>query len=166
MRRHRPAQTPGHLGRESVVAVFHAEHPASAAERIGGKEIDERQKRQVLSAVWAEMVASDPVGSTWGAGVRRAPTVPSWGFNRNVVSKNQTPTLMVSGVHDKQVPQERVREYYADLGAPEKVFVDLACSSHNAMWERNHLLLFQASLEWLEKGTVNGQTAGMLKMGY
>ena len=38
-----------------------------------------------------------------------------------------------------------VREYYEDLGSPEKVFVDLACSSHNAMWEKNHLLLFQAS---------------------
>ena len=34
------------------------------------------------------------------------------------------------------------------------------------MWEKNHLLLFQASLEWLEKGTVNGQTNAMLKMGY
>jgi hypothetical protein len=52
---------------------------------------------------------------------------------------------MVTGAHDKQVPPDRVREYYADLGAQDKVFVDLACSSHNAMWERNHLLLFQAS---------------------
>jgi len=24
------------------------------------------------------------------------------------------------------------------------------------MWEKNHLLLFSASLEWLTKGTVNG----------
>ena len=122
--------------------------------------------KSVSDAVWTEMVASDPVGSTWGTGVRRAPTVPSWGFNRNVVSKNQTPTLMVTGAHDKQVAPERVREYYADLGAPDKVFVDLACSSHNAMWERNHLLLFQASLEWFQQGTVNGQKSGMLRIGY
>ena len=122
--------------------------------------------KSVSSAVWSDMVASDPVGSTWGTGVRRAPTVPSWGFNRNVVSKNQTPTLMVSGAHDKQVSPERVREYYADLGAQDKVFVDLACSSHNTMWERNHLLLFQASLEWFQQGTVNGAKNGMLKMGY
>jgi hypothetical protein len=46
------------------------------------------------------------------------------------------------------------------------VFVDLACSSHNAMWERNHLLLFHASLEWLTQGTVNGAKSGMLKLGY
>ena len=122
--------------------------------------------KAVSTAVWQDMVASDSVGSTWGTGVRRAPTVPSWGFNQAVVSKNQTPTLMVTGVHDKQVPPARVREYYEDLGAPEKVFIDLACSSHNAMWEKNHLLLFQASLEWFQQGTVNGAKTGMLKMGY
>jgi hypothetical protein len=64
------------------------------------------------------------------------------------------------------VPQDRVREFYADLGSKEKVFVDLACSSHNAMWEKNHMMLFRASLEWLSAGTVNGQKEGMLKMGY
>jgi len=122
--------------------------------------------KDVSKAVWSDMVASDSVGGTWGAGVRRAPTVPSWGFNRAVVSRNQTPTLMVTGVHDKQVPPARVREYYEDLGAQEKVFVDLACSSHNAMWEKNHLLLFQASLEWFQQGTVNGAKTGMLTIGY
>ncbi len=122
--------------------------------------------KSVSASVWSEMVASDSVGGTWGAGVRRAPTVPSWGFNKNVVSKNQTPTLMVAGVHDKQVNPTNVRAYYEDLASPEKVFVDLACSSHNAMWERNHLLLFQASLEWFQQGTVNGAKNGMLKLGY
>ena len=126
----------------------------------------EQYDKDVSKAIWSDMVASDPVGGTWGAGVRRAPTVPGWGFNRNVVSKNQTPTLMVSGIHDKQVPQARVREYYEDLASPDKVFVDLACSSHNAMWEKNHLLLFQASLEWFQQGTVNGAKTGMLKLGY
>ena len=83
-----------------------------------------------------------------------------------MVKKLAVPFLMVSGAHDKQVAPERVRELYADVGSPEKVFVDLACSSHNAMWERNHLLLFRASLEWLTQGTVNGTKTGMLKLGY
>jgi hypothetical protein len=34
------------------------------------------------------------------------------------------------------------------------------------MWEKNHLLLFRASLEWLTKSTVNGSEQGMLKIGY
>ena len=122
---------------------------------------------EASEAVWVSMMASDPVGATWGTGVRRAPavtTVP--GFDKAAVSQMKTPVLMVSGVHDKQVPQERVKELYQDLGSKQKVFVDLACSSHNAMWEKNHLLLFRASLEWLTKGTVNGSEQGMLKLGY
>jgi pimeloyl-ACP methyl ester carboxylesterase len=117
-------------------------------------------------AVWTNMLASDPVGATWGPGVRRAPQTTSWGWTTAVVAKTQTPTLMVSGAHDKQVDSERVRDLYADLGAKEKMFVDLACSSHNAMWEKNHMLLFRASLEWLQKGSVNGMKTGMLRLGY
>ena len=116
-------------------------------------------------SVWTSMLASDPVGATWGTGVRRAPQTTSWGFNADVVGKMTIPTLMVSGQHDKQADPQRVREFYADLGSPQKVFIDLACSSHNAMWERNHKLLFQASLEWLQKGTVNGKKTGMLRFG-
>jgi pimeloyl-ACP methyl ester carboxylesterase len=121
---------------------------------------------KVAGAVWAEMLASDPVGSTWAGGVRRAPQVPTWGFNQTVASAMKTPFLMVSGAQDKQVAPDRVRELYADYGSPDKVFMDLACSSHNAMWEKNHLLLFDASREWLEHGTVGGVSTGMLRRGY
>ena len=76
------------------------------------------------------------------------------------------PTLMVAGAHDKQVPPDRVRDLFADLGSPQKVFVDLACSSHNAMWERNHLLLFKASLDWLTGSAVNGSKDGSVRLGY
>ncbi len=122
--------------------------------------------RAAHDAVWSAMIASDPVGATWGPGVRRAPQTTTWGFNNAVVAKMNTPALLVSGVHDKQVPPERVRQLYTDLGSPEKVFIDLACSSHNAMWEKNHLLLFRASLEWLTKGSVQGERTGALKLGY
>jgi hypothetical protein len=73
------------------------------------------------------------------------------------VAKTQIRTLLISGANNKQVNPDRVRELYADLasakadlgsakadlgsakadlGSPKKVFVDLACSSHNAMWEK------------------------------
>jgi pimeloyl-ACP methyl ester carboxylesterase len=117
-------------------------------------------------SVWSKMIESDPVGATWGPGVRRAPQTTTWGWNQAVVSKQQIPTLVISGAHDKQVNPDRVRELYADLGAPQKVFIDLACSSHNAMWEKNHNLLFRASLEWLTLGSVNGTKEGMLRLGY
>jgi len=117
------------------------------------------------AVIWADLQASDPVGATWGPGVRRAPQVPTGGFNQAVVTTMQTPFLMVAGAFDKQVPPERVRELYADLGSKQKVILELACSSHNAMWEKNRSLLFKASLEWLKDGKVGGVSAGELKLG-
>ena len=116
--------------------------------------------------VWSGMITSDPVGATWGSGVRRAPQVPTWGFNKAVAAKITVPFLMISGQHDKQVAPQRVRDLFADLGSRDKVFIDLACSSHNAMWEKNHQLLFEASLEWLRDGTVQSRTNSELKLGY
>jgi pimeloyl-ACP methyl ester carboxylesterase len=116
-------------------------------------------------AVWAAMLASDPVGATWGQGVRRAPNTAVWGWNQAEVASARTPILMITGVHDKQVPPARVRELYEDAGAESKVLIELRCSSHNAMWERNHLALFRASLEWLTSGTVDGMRSGMLQLG-
>jgi pimeloyl-ACP methyl ester carboxylesterase len=120
----------------------------------------------VFDAVWSSMLVSDPVGATWGTGVRRAPQVTNWGWTTPAVAATQVPTLMITGAHDKQVPSAQVEQFYADLGAKQKVLIDLACSSHNAMWEKNHLLLFQASLEWLTTGTVNGMEQGIVRLGY
>ena len=120
----------------------------------------------VAERVWKDMLASDLVGATWGEGVRRAPSTTSWGWNASVVGKLNIPILMVSGAHDKQVSPDSVRNLYADSGTHQKIFIDLACSSHMAMWEKNHLLLFRASLEWLTSATVNGTKEGMLRLGY
>jgi pimeloyl-ACP methyl ester carboxylesterase len=120
----------------------------------------------VADAVWSEMLASDPVGATWGPGVRRAPQTATWGWNQAMVGKVQAPTLMVAGQHDKQVAPDRVRELFTDVAAAQKLLVDLACSSHNAMWEKNRLLLFRASLEWLTQGSVNGAKEGTVRLGY
>ncbi|MEP6535370.1 MAG: alpha/beta fold hydrolase [Bryobacteraceae bacterium] len=117
-------------------------------------------------AVWTAMLESDPVAATWGTGARRAPLVTTWGWNQASAAKLQMPVLLVAGAYDKQVLPEGVKTLYTDLGAQQKVYVDLACSSHNALWEKNHLLLFQASLEWLTQGAVNGSKEGMLRLGY
>lgn len=117
-------------------------------------------------AVWKEMLASDPLGAKWGGGVRRAPSTTTWGFNGAMIGGLKAPTLMIAGAHDKQVPPDRVRAAYDDSGAADKVMIDLGCSSHNAMWEANHGIMFNASLEWLTHGTVNGMKTGVLKLGY
>jgi pimeloyl-ACP methyl ester carboxylesterase len=160
-----PLEPPAPLppGNGSMTAQSRADFTANWDRQVGCAD---QYEPAASNSVWSEMLASDPVGATWGAGVRRAPQVPTWGFNQAVVANMQTPFLMVAGAHDKQVAPDHVRELYADLGSKQKVFIDLACSSHNAMWEKNHLLLFQASLEWLKDGKVGGASEGMLKLGY
>ena len=116
-------------------------------------------------AVWKEMLDSDPVGATWGPGTRRAPQTTSFGWNGEVVKKVKTPVLAVVGAFDKQALPARVRDLVEDLGSESKVYAELACSSHNALWERNHLALFQASLEWFTKGSVNGTAKGNIALG-
>ena len=180
------AQHPDRVRRLVVLApAYDKNSPANAAEAAladgvpmntqSRQDFDANWDRQVgctdqydraaSTAVWSEMLASDPVGATWGPGVRRAPEMAGT-WPPAMARKVTVPFLMVSGAHDKQVAPDRVRELYTDVASAEKVFVELACSSHNAMWERNHVLLFRASLEWLTQRTVNGMKSGMLKLGY
>jgi fermentation-respiration switch protein FrsA (DUF1100 family) len=120
---------------------------------------------EIRNAVWAAMLASDPVGATWGTGVRRAPRVTTWGWGRDEVSRQTTPMLLVAPETDGQVPPERVAELYEDLGAGEKVLLRLACGSHNAMWETNRDLLFDASLQWFRDRNVDGTQVGEIRLG-
>ncbi len=121
---------------------------------------------EAAESVWNEMLKSDPVGAAWTPPVRRAPVSSSgWGWSQSRVQGMKMPTLLFVGEHDKQVDPARVRDLHADLGSEKKVMVELGCASHNAMWERNHRVLFDASLEWLDKGTVNGQSTGTQRLG-
>ncbi len=117
-------------------------------------------------AVWTDMLASDSLGRSWGSGVRRAPNVSFHGWDSAVAGKMTIPAMFVSPAEDKQVPPKAVSDLFLDYGAQNKILLDLACSSHNALWENNHLLLFQASLEFLKKGTVNGVKDGTVRAGY
>jgi pimeloyl-ACP methyl ester carboxylesterase len=75
-------------------------------------------------AVWSAMIASDPVGATWGTGVRRAPSVTTWGWNRDAAAKLAMPLLLISPAHDAQVAPATVRALYDDAAVPQKVLVD------------------------------------------
>jgi pimeloyl-ACP methyl ester carboxylesterase len=116
-------------------------------------------------AVWSAMLQSDPVGARWMPPARRAPVASSgWGWTQERVRAMRVPTLLFVGEHDKQVDPARVRDLHTDLGSERKVLVEVACASHNAMWERGHRALFDASLEWLDHGTVRGRSSGELRL--
>jgi pimeloyl-ACP methyl ester carboxylesterase len=144
-------------------AQSHADFTANWERQVG---CPNQYEPAAAAAVWRAMLESDPVGASWGQGVRRAPNTTVWGFGKAAVENMRIPTLMVAGIHDKQIVPERVHEFFADLGAENKVLLDLGCASHNAMWETNRLLLFRASLEWLTAGTVEGMAQGVVRLGY
>lgn len=115
----------------------------------------------VGEAVWGAMLDSDPVGATWGDGVRRAPRTVLYGWTPAVVAQTRTPILMVAGRQDRQVRPELVRNFYNDLGAERKVYLEMECASHNAMWERDAQELFAASAQWLRDASYQGESQGM-----
>ena len=113
------------------------------------------------------MLDFDPLGSTWGtAGVRRAPNLNisaplNWGLNMGVVSKITAPTLVIRGDLDQTVLLPGVQALYSDLvSVPQKVYVHVACASHYLVWENQHMALLNASVEWLQQGTFQGQFNG------
>ncbi len=120
----------------------------------------------VAATIFGEMLASDRVGSTWGPGIRRAPNVQTWGWNESVVGRQTTPLLAIAAANDASVDPARVRELYEDYGGDEKILIDLGCASHSPMWEGVHNVMFAATLEWLRDGTVGGESAGVVRLGY
>lgn len=167
---------PAYSRRRAVDRPAHVPVPGPAFTKQSHRDFTANWSRQtscdgqvdmaVSDAVWGAMLESDPVGATWGTGVRRAPRTAIWGWGKDAVAGTQSPMLLVAGILDAQVPATRVTEMYEDLGAERKVLLDLGCASHNAMWESNAQLLFDASLEWLRDGTVDGLESGVVRKGY
>jgi pimeloyl-ACP methyl ester carboxylesterase len=117
----------------------------------------------VATAIFDDMLASDPVGATWGPGLRRAPRAANYGWTPARVAATKIPVLAVTGLQDKQVPSDRVREYFATAGADNKVLVEIACGSHNVMWERNvATTLFDMTAQWLRDARVEGMNSGKI----
>jgi pimeloyl-ACP methyl ester carboxylesterase len=116
-------------------------------------------------AMWSEGLQAD--GIEWAPDQRRVPTAPPWRWNRSTATRVQTPSLIISGELDQMSPMSVpavMRTVYADLGTPDKVFLDMPCASHFAMWEAPHLQLFRASQEWLRDGSVDGHKEGEVRL--
>lgn len=162
--RGRPSQRPAEVPRSG--AAF-TKQSWDDFEALWNRQLgcEDQYEPAVRRTVWRAMLQSDPVGATWGTGVRRAPSVTSWGWGQEEASRQQTPMLLIAPETDGQVNPERVAELFQDLAATNKVLVHLACSSHNAMWETNRRVLYQASLEWLRTGAVQGTENGELRLG-
>jgi pimeloyl-ACP methyl ester carboxylesterase len=115
--------------------------------------------RDVMTLIRREF---DPLGSTWGAvGVRRSPVQGTlFGWNPTVSSQISAPTLIIAGDLDATTGVAQGRNLYSDLPIDNKVFIHVACASHQLVWENQHTILLSASKEWLSHGTFEGYVNG------
>jgi pimeloyl-ACP methyl ester carboxylesterase len=111
--------------------------------------------------IWKLTMEADPVAANWGPGGVRAPTRTYWGWNATSAAKIKVPTLIMVGEEDDLIASNR--DLHADLGARDKAFLAVACATHYVNWEKQHRVLKRASLEWLEKGTLAGQSQGIFR---
>lgn len=127
---------------------------------------NDQYDQAITPIIWKSIQDSDSLGAQWGTGLRRAPEQDkTWGFNQSTAQAFTLPTLLIAGEFDKQVMPLKVQQLYEDLASTQKVLINLACSSHRALWESNHSHLFKASLEWLKASSVMGQSKGILRLG-
>ena len=71
----------------------------------------------VRESVWEAMLQSDPVGATWGTGVRRAPNVTSWGWTREEIAEILTENGHPTASDDPRLTDDFCTEFASEGGA-------------------------------------------------
>lgn len=125
--------------------------------------------RRVISSAQLEF---DTLGSTWGTrGVIRTPnqntnpaTTPPpgglWGWNPEFAARVEAPTLIIRGDLDTLAPAAGAQSLFEDLGSESKVSITVPCASHFLVWENQHMVLLEASRDWLRHGAFNWRSNG------
>ena len=115
----------------------------------------------IRESIWAADLASDPLGSTWGAaGVMRAPLLTAYGVNKSIIANLKIPTLVIGGMLDKNVVPSIRQAFFSDLGAVDKLHIEVTCASHFMLWENQYHALHRASRDWLRTQSVLGRKRG------
>jgi pimeloyl-ACP methyl ester carboxylesterase len=116
----------------------------------------------IRAAIWADNMAIDPLGASWGkAGILRFPGLSGDGWDDSIPGTIRAPAMIMRGALDTQAPAALDLSLYASLGSERKVYATVACGTHNLVWETPHMVLLDASVEWLRSGRFHGETSGM-----
>ena len=90
----------------------------------------------------------------------RVRTNNNWGWNATAAPKLKVPMLIIVGRNDALLSD--ARHLHQDLGAQDKVLVEVPCASHFLLWEQGHKILHTASKHWLRRGSLAGVRNGVL----
>ncbi|MFJ6937838.1 alpha/beta hydrolase [Streptomyces sp. NPDC101132] len=129
----------------------------------------------LVDLVWAEIMASDTKGRTWGKvlpdgrteGVSRQRQPFWWGWNKQTVPLRgvlggEVPVCIVYGDLDKTVTTLglSVTELYKTVPGGRKLLFKVSCASHQWPWEGRRTTLHTMSKQWLKHGKVFGRETG------
>lgn len=119
---------------------------------------------EIRDVVWNRIMDFEPVGRTWGPleGVMRVRTNNNWGWNATTAPTLKVPMLIIVGQNDNLLGD--ARNLHQDLGAEDKVLVEVPCASHFLVWETRHKILHTASKQWLRRGSLGGVRQGVLTL--
>jgi len=118
----------------------------------------------IRDVVWNRIMDFEPLGRTWSPpeGVMRVRTNQNWGWNATTAPTLKVPMLIIVGQNDALLGN--ARNLYQDLGAEDKVLVEVPCASHFLLWETNHKILHTASRAWLRRGSLKGVRRGVFTL--
>ncbi|MFD9390742.1 alpha/beta fold hydrolase [Streptomyces sp. NPDC060000] len=178
-----PAATFGFPMHVNSKAVF-----KSAWDREQGSPF--QRDPDMVDRAWAEMMANDPVGSTWGhelspgvfEGIHRYRNSYWWGWNNQTapfqnppgtyVLGDRVPLVIVHGDLDRTVntpetsPVPPVLRFsvpalYAAVKGPKKLMFQLEGAGHSVVWEHAAEVVHEISKHWLQnKNKVWGHSSG------
>src|SRR6267142_165904 len=116
---------------------------------------------RIRDVIWETTIAFDNLGSRLGrSGVRRWPAFNAAdGWTSDLPGMVEAPTLVVRGKLDDQAPPTPTRALYDALHS-RKVYVTVTCGSHELVSETQHMILLEASAQWLRSGTYDGCSNG------
>jgi pimeloyl-ACP methyl ester carboxylesterase len=116
----------------------------------------------IRDVIWETTREFDKLGSRWGTsgGIRRSPAFNSAdGWTSELLGMVRAPTLVILGSLDDQGPEKPTRALYDALHS-QKVYVTVSCGSHELVNETRHIILLDASAQWLKSGTYDGCSNG------
>jgi pimeloyl-ACP methyl ester carboxylesterase len=159
--RRNPSEPPAALPRPGFPMNIQVREVGERQRWLGTVKCQDTIERGMPELMWKLSMESDPVAAQWGPGALRAPTRTYWGWNAAAAAKIKVPTLIMVGEEDDLIASNR--HLHEDLGATDKAFLAIACATHFVGWEKQHRVLKRASLEWLEKGTLEGRKSGTFR---
>lgn len=134
--------------------------------------VDQREPG-IQDVVWAAIMENDELGRTWGPppvgapagsraeGVMRVRQLVQWGWNAEVASQLEVPSLIIRGEFDTGLGgRQHLAELYRLIRTDNKLRFTVQCAGHFMQWETQRVILHQISKEWIKHGRVGGFERG------